>query len=135
MPSKPMIIHKYKKAYYSPIKDMVNIPTYDSFKETELYYNTLFHELIHSTGHQTRLNRDSISKAHAFGDAVYSKEELTAELGSAFLCANAGISTQTLNDSAAYLNGWLNILKKKPQYLFSCSSNAKKASDFILNER
>jgi antirestriction protein ArdC len=134
MPLKPIIIHKYQKAYYSPTKDMVNIPSYESFKEPELYYNTLFHELIHSTGHQTRLDRDSISKEHAFGDTVYSKEELIAELGSAFLCANAGISAQTLNDSSAYLNGWLNVLRKRPQYLFSCSSKAKKASDFILHE-
>jgi len=111
----------------------VNIPAISSFLNSELYYGTLFHELIHSTGHKSRLNRSTISEAHAFGDALYSEEELIAELGSAFLSAHSGISNKTLDDSSSYINGWLNVIKKKPDFIFKCSSKAKKAAEFILD--
>jgi antirestriction protein ArdC len=133
MQNEPEIVHKYLRAYYSPTRDLVNIPAIDSFQNSELYYGTLFHELIHSTGHKSRLNRSTITEAHAFGDALYSEEELIAELGSAFLSAHAGISNKTLDDSSSYINGWLNVIKKKPDFIFKCSTKAKRAAEFILN--
>jgi antirestriction protein ArdC len=133
MPKRPLIIHKYQSAYYSPEKDIVNMPLYGSFRSPELYYVTLFHELIHSTGHKKRLGRCNLKKGHSFGDKVYSHEELIAELGAAFLSAHTGISNQTLEDSSSYISGWLNILKENPRFIFHCSTNAKKATEYILN--
>jgi antirestriction protein ArdC len=133
MYNEPEIVHKYLRAYYSPARDLVNIPEISNFHNSELYYGTLFHELIHSTGHKSRLNRSTITEAHAFGDALYSEEELIAELGAAFLSAHAGISNKTLDDSSSYINGWLNVIKKKPDFIFKCSTKAKRAAEFILN--
>jgi len=111
MPSKPVILHKYLRAYYSPKQDMINMPDPEHFITAENYYSTLFHELIHSTGHKKRLNRRTIRVPHSFGDPIYSQEELIAEMGSAFLCAHTGISNQTIEDSSAYIKGWLSVLK------------------------
>jgi antirestriction protein ArdC len=133
MPLKPAIISKHQRAYYLPIKDVVNMPEFNSFKNPESYYSTLFHELIHSTGHQTRLNRNTITVSHAFGDKLYSEEELIAEIGSAFLTAHSGISNLTLDNSAAYIEGWLNVLKRDSTFIFKCSRRAKEATEFILN--
>jgi antirestriction protein ArdC len=133
MPLKPTVVSKHQKAYYLPIKDVVNMPELNSFRNPESYYSTLFHELIHSTGHQTRLNRNTITASHAFGDELYSEEELIAEIGSAFLSAQSGISNHTIDNSAAYIEGWLNILKRDSTFIFKCSRKAKDAVEFILN--
>ena len=133
MPKRPLIIHKYQTAYYSPDKDIVNIPLYGSFEKPELYYVTLFHELVHATGHEKRLGRCNLKEGHSFGDHVYSREELIAELGAAFLSAHVGISNQTLDDSSSYINGWLKILKEQPKFIFQSSTSAKQATEYILN--
>ena len=99
----------------------------------ENYYAVAFHELTHSTGHESRLNRAGVagSRLAAFGSADYSREELVAEMGSAFLCAEAGIES-TLDNSAAYLKGWLGALKGDSRLIVTAASAAQRAADFIL---
>lgn len=134
MPQAPRIQHAESKAYYSPHLDFVNMPRPESFITPEDYYSTLFHELGHSTGHETRLKRESLTKIAAFGSHEYSKEELVAEFTAAFLCNASGI-TNTLDNSAAYLAGWLKVLKNDRRLLVSAASQAQKSSDFILNKK
>jgi len=107
------------KAYYVPTLDSINMPTIQQFTSSEEYYCTLFHELIHSTGHESRLNRVGITNTQIMGADSYSIEELLAEMGAAFLCANTGIDQTTVTEnSAAYLAGWLRVLKKDKRFLF-----------------
>ena len=125
--------HGEPRAYYSPSKDLVMMPEIGFFKTSEGYHCTLFHELTHSTGHTARLNRDGITAANArFGSEVYSKEELVAELGAAFLCASCGIETQE-EQNAAYIEGWLKALKSDSKLIFQAASAAQKAADLILD--
>lgn len=130
-PNRPEIIDGYKSAAYVRSLDVVTMPTKDVFISEESYYATLFHELIHSTGNKERLDRDL---GKSFGDEAYSKEELIAELGSCFLCAIAGISNETtFNNSAAYIDSWLNKLKKDNRLIISASAQAQKAVEHICN--
>ncbi|HOC57749.1 MAG TPA: zincin-like metallopeptidase domain-containing protein [Verrucomicrobiota bacterium] len=120
---------------YTPFTDTVGMPARSQFHNEHSYYATHFHELIHSTGHPSRLNRFSIfDTASPHGDH-YAREELVAELGAAYLCAETGIANETLKDSAAYLASWIKALKAQNATLFWAASNAQKASDWILNRR
>ena len=111
-----------------------NMPNKTSFKSIELYYNVLFHELGHSTGHYSRLNRfGEDTYTVQFGSEDYSKEELIAELTSAMLCGTIGIDKQTLNNSAGYIQSWLKVLKGDSNFVISASSLAQKACDYMLN--
>ena len=96
MPKAPVIEHIEHRAYYRPSDDVVNMPKANLFKSDEEYYSTLFHELTHSTGHTSRLNRNEISNISLFGSHDYSKEELAAEMGSAFLCGYCGIELSVI---------------------------------------
>lgn len=97
------------RAFYRPSTDTVHMPMRNRFVDAEHYYSTLFHELVHSTGHASRLNREF---GLSFGDDLYSREELVAEMGAAFLCAIAGISNErTEKNTAAYLQNWISVLK------------------------
>ena len=119
------------RAYYVPSMDAIRIPEMGTFHTREGYYSTLFHEMIHSTGHGSRLNRDGVTEGHRFGDADYSKEELIAEMGAAFLCASVGIDPDaTLTNSAAYLKGWLKALNDDPKMIVQAASKAQKAADY-----
>jgi len=130
---KPEIKHDEQRAYYSPKLDFVNMPKPETFISNNEYYSTLFHELTHSTGHSTRLNREGVSEPHFFGDPVYSEEELIAELGSLFLCSEVGIDTsEVFSNSSAYIAGWLKKLKANNKMLVGCASKAQKAVDKIL---
>lgn len=121
------------KAYYSPISDKVVVPTMEQFQEIAEYYSTLFHELTHSTGHTSRLNRLTAT-AH-FGNEEYSKEELVAEIGAATLVNMAGIETKdSFNNSAAYIQGWSKALKDNVKMIVEASSKAAKAVDYILGD-
>lgn len=132
-PDKPDIEHKEQRAYYSPGRDIVNMPVEESFESPESYYNVLFHELIHSTGHESRLNR--LSKNASFGNEDYSKEELIAELGASFLRAETGINADNeMQQSAAYVQSWITALKNDTKMIIQASSKAQKATDFILNK-
>jgi len=133
MPKRPQIIGA-DHAFYSPIADEVGIPAREKFSSIEEYYSTLFHELVHSTGHVSRLHRENFDKPQYFGSESYSKEELVAELGASMLCGVAGIAPRTLDNSAAYLSSWINRLKGDSRLILSASSQAQKASDFILGK-
>lgn len=131
-PNRPTIEHGGNKACYTPSLDRVFVPERNSFKTSEHYYNILFHELIHSTGHESRLDRDGI-RSISFGSHEYSVEELIAECGASFLCARAGIQ-HDLDNSAAYIGSWIGNLQKNPKWIIEAGSKAGKAVDYIMGE-
>ena len=122
-------------AYYMPGKDKVGIPALKDFESAETYYATLLHELVHSTGHTSRLARPGLMSVERFGSQVYSQEELVAEIGAAYLCTDAGISPVTLKQSTAYIAHWLGVLRQDPKQLVHAAQQAQKAADWIKNER
>jgi antirestriction protein ArdC len=132
MPDQPVVKHGMTRAYYSPSSDTVGMPERKRFDTQDAYHATLFHELVHATGHEKRLKRQSITERNGFGSDPYCKEELIAELGSAFLCGHAGIVERTIDNSAAYLEGWLNQLKEDKTLIVYAAAQAQKAADFIL---
>ena len=131
--TKPEIKHDEQRAYYSPTLDFINVPKPETFSTIGGYYATLYHELTHSTGHEKRLNRLNKTENLNFGSVDYSKEELVAELGSAYLCAIAGISNEkSLKQNAGYIGGWLKALKNDKKMLISASSKAQKSTAYIV---
>jgi len=135
MPQRPVIKHGMNMASYSPVSDVVNMPDRARFQSEDHYYATLFHELVHSTGHEKRLKRASIMERNGYGSDPYAKEELIAEMGGAFLCGHAGIVDQTINSSAAYIEGWLKALQQDKTLLVHAAAQAQKAADFILGHK
>jgi antirestriction protein ArdC len=132
MPKRPGINHWGGRAEYSPSKDEINMPEPENFESTEAYYCTLFHELTHSTGHVSRLNRKEVTDPIKFGSDPYSREEMVAEMGAAFLCGHCEIENKTIEQSASYIQGWLKRLKEDRKLLVHAATQAQKASDFIL---
>ena len=132
-PNPPAIVHGYSAAYYRPVTDTVAMPDMAKFPVLEQYYSTLFHELVHSTGHKDRLDRKTLVDAVPFGTVNYAKEELVAEMGAAYLCGHCGIANATVDNSAAYLKGWLKPLREDPKMLVLAAAQAQKAVDHILN--
>jgi antirestriction protein ArdC len=131
----PEFTFRSGKAVYYPTFDRINCPPLKDFQIAEEYYSTLFHEMIHSTGHKSRLARPGITtQSVAFGDEVYSKEELIAEMGAAMLCGVAGIDNSTIENSASYIDSWLRVLKKDSRLVLQAAAQAQKASDYILGE-
>jgi len=128
----PKIEYLGSRACYSPLTDVITLPVKGKFPKVENFYSTLFHELTHSTGHKSRLNRSSVAEAQTFGTLNYGKEELIAEMGAAFLCGYCGIENETITTNAAYLKEWLSIIKKTPKILIEASSAAQKATDLLL---
>jgi antirestriction protein ArdC len=135
MPQAPVIKHGMAMASYSPGQDVVNMPDRTRFEAEDNYHATLFHELVHSTGHEKRLKRPGIVGRNGYGSEPYGKEELIAEMGSAFLCGHAGIVNRTINNSASYLDGWLKSLKQDKTLLVHAAAQAQKAADFILGRK
>lgn len=123
------------RAYYRPLDDTIHMPPRALFtgsatrSATESYYSTLLHELTHWTGHPARLKRDLQNR---FGEAAYAMEELVAELGAAFLCADLGITLEPRPDHAAYIQSWLSVLKQDKRAIFTAASQASAASDYLL---
>jgi antirestriction protein ArdC len=118
------------RAYYRPSTDSVHMPARSRFVDTPHYYSTLFHELIHSTGHESRLHRTFGGR---FGDELYSKEELVAEMGAAFLCAIAGIASErTDRNTTAYIQNWIEKLEEDSRLIVHAAANAQRAVDLIL---
>jgi len=134
MPNRPTMTHDQAKACYMPSIDCVNMPKHELFKNNSAYYATCFHELVHSTGHSTRLNRKEVTDGHSFGSHSYSVEELVAEMGSVFLCNEIGIDS-TFENSLAYLKSWLGKLKDDTKMLVMASGRAQKAVDYIIGEK
>ena len=124
-----VIRHGGDSAYYSPRLDIIQMPEVNSFHNAESYAATKAHELTHWTGHASRLNRDFGAKH--LGDTGYAREELVAELGAAFLCADLGITAEPREDHASYLAHWIAVLKEDKRAIFAASAHAQKAVDFL----
>lgn len=135
MPQRPEITHGGGRACYSPVTDKVTMPVQSSFDAEPEYYSTLFHELTHSTGHKSRLDRDEIMNLQPFGTTNYSKEELVAEMGAAFLCGEAGIENSTIDNSASYIANWVAKFEDQPKMVVCAAAAAQKAVDFILDRK
>lgn len=124
------------RAFYSPTTDSVTVPQLAQFENPAEYYSTLFHETVHSTGHESRLGRHKVNKAMHFGSNDYSREELVAEIGAAYLCNRAGIDNQeAFDNSVAYLQGWIKQLTNRPKQFAIAAAQAEKAARYILGER
>lgn len=117
------------EAYYLPGTDSIHRPPMERFAKVEDYYSTLFHEIGHSTGHESRLKRDM---SGCFGSHDYGREELVAEMTATFLAAEAGIETATIDQNAAYLASWVRTIKADPRAVVVAAGAAQKAADLIL---
>lgn len=127
------IQHAGFAATYSPKDDVIRLPAPTTFRTQHDYFQTLFHEMTHATGHGSRLDREGITQPVRFGSERYSKEELIAELGAAFLSNEAGILDQVqFDNSAAYLASWVEKLENDPRMIVSAASHAQKSADFVL---
>jgi len=133
MQNKPSITNGVARAYYQPSNDSINMPAKNLFAGDSEYYSTLFHEMTHSTGHEKRLDRHKDCPHHRSREE-YSKEELVAEMGSAFLCGHTGISPITIDNSASYIAGWLKALKNDQKMVISAAAKSQKAADYILGK-
>jgi antirestriction protein ArdC len=111
------------------------MPAREAFNSVPEYYSTLFHELTHSTGAAHRLARKGVVDPIRFSSHDYSFEELVAECGAAFLCANAGIDNRTLDNSAAYIASWGRKLRSEPRWIVEAAGQAAKAADLILGKQ
>lgn len=125
------------RAYYSPTHDMICLPLFEQFSDSNEYYSTAFHESVHSTMKENRCNRaeDRKGKNVAFGSQDYSKEELVAEIGSTTILNIIGVETKgSFTNSAAYIQNWLSVLRNDVKFIVSASSKAEKAVKYILGE-
>lgn len=123
------IRHGGDSAYYSPALDYIQMPPFEAFRNAQAYYATLAHEATHWTRHTTRLDRDFGRKK--FGDDGYAREELVAELGAAFLCADLGLKLEDRADHAAYIGHWLSVLKDDKRAVFAAAAHAQRAADYL----
>ena len=123
------------RAYYSPATDAVVVPMISQYKDAEEYYSTTFHELTHSTMKKSRCDREADNKMAAFGSKDYSREELVAELGAAYLCTNAQLDNEKcFRNSVGYLQGWLRALANDSKMIVWAASKAEKAARYIMGE-
>ena len=120
--------HGGSSAHYSPTGDYVQMPSLEAFRSADDYAGTLAHELVHWTGHESRCDRQFGKR---FGDDAYAFEELVAEIGSAFVCAQTGIALEGLQHDR-YVASWLKVLKGDKRAIFTASSQAKKAAEFLM---
>ena len=133
MPDRPEIRHEQHRAFYNKAEDFVNMPRRESFVSSESYYSVLFHELLHSTGAEKRLNRRELVDSKGFGTREYAIEEITVEMGASYLKSYAGIPIEQLENNAAYIQSWLKRLKQDKKFIIHASARAQQAADFILN--
>lgn len=130
----PKIFFGGDRAYYNPLNDEVHVPRSQDFESIEAYYATLFHELVHSTGANSRLHRFNPTDGQfIFGSESYSQEELVAEIGSAFVAGRLSIPLDAVNN-AAYIRHWLKRLKSDKKFIFTAARDAQQAADRILGE-
>ena len=123
------IRHGGTRAYYAEGPDYVQMPPFETFRDAESYAATLAHELTHWTKHDKRLARDM--GRVKWGDEGYAREELVAELGAAFLCADLAITPEVRNDHAAYIQSWLQALKDDKRLIFTAAAHAQRAADYL----
>lgn len=121
------IQHGGGRAFYRPATDHIQMPPFEVFRSTVAYYATLSHEVTHWTGAKTRLDRDLKGR---FGDEAYAAEELVAELGAAFLCADLGLANEPRPDHAAYVASWIKVLKNDKRAIFTAAAKAQQAASF-----
>jgi len=132
-PNRPTLAHGGDSAHYVPSRDHVQMPKPEAFVDTASYYKTLFHELVHSTGHKDRLNRDTLTKVASWGDELYSREELVAEIGAWYLTGLCGLEPKDSElNSQAYINGWIKNLEDKEREAVYAIGQATKAAEHIL---
>jgi antirestriction protein ArdC len=129
----PHISFKGNRAFYDVENDEIVLPKMKNFKNSTSYYSTLFHELIHATGAEKRLNRKTFSDRVPFGTECYAQEELIAEMGAAFMCHFTGILPNEIADTASYVQNWLTVLKDDKRFIISAAGQAQKAVDYLLN--
>ncbi len=135
LPNSPEIRHSTNtRAFYSALEDFIHLPNPDLFDTKEQYYSTLFHEMIHATGHKNRLKRKGVAQGQTFGNELYSKEELIAEMGAGILCNYAQIGHKTVDNMASYVASWLDVLKNDHKLIFVAHSYAEKAVKYILGD-
>jgi len=120
--------HGGNRAFYAPGQDVIQLPPADAFRDAQSYAAIKAHELIHWTGHESRMAREFGKR---FGDSAYAREELVAELGAAFLCADLGVTPEPREDHAAYLASWLKVLREDKRAIFSAAAHAQRAADFL----
>jgi antirestriction protein ArdC len=130
----PVILHQGFQPAYIPAIDTVEIPLPENFTSEENYYSTLFHELTHSTGHKNRLDRKEVAFTQRFGSCNYAEEELVAEIGASFLCSYAGIENTTIDNSTAYIQGWLKVLNDDRKMIINAASRAEKSMKHIMGK-
>jgi antirestriction protein ArdC len=123
------ISHGGNRAFYSPSHDRIQMPPFEAFRDAESYYATLAHETAHWTRHETRLNRDFGRKR--WGDEGYAMEELVAELASAFLSSDLGLTPDVREDHASYVASWIKALKGDKRAIFTAASHAQRTADFL----
>jgi antirestriction protein ArdC len=122
-------------AWYKPSMDVINMPKIKDFKQVEEYYTTFFHEMIHSTGHKSRLAREGVTGLASFGSETYSKEELIAELGAQMIASMTGVDNSTIDNATAYIGSWLKALKDDKTLLVQAGAKAQRAVDYILGTK
>jgi antirestriction protein ArdC len=131
------IQHRGNRACYIPSVDRIEMPPYAQFRDTQTstaaegYYATLLHELVHWTSPAHRCNRD---RGKRFAYHAYAREELVAEIGAAFLCADLNIALEPRPDHAAYIAAWLTVLKSDKRAIFNAAALAQKAVDCLLEK-
>ncbi|MCS0397893.1 zincin-like metallopeptidase domain-containing protein [Vibrio diabolicus] len=123
------ILHGGDRAYYAISPDYIKLPHIEAFRDAESYYATLAHEMTHWTRHESRLDRDLGRKK--WGDEGYAQEELVAELGAAFLCADLGLTLEDREDHAAYIGSWLQVLKDDKRAIFRAAAHAQRAVNYL----
>jgi antirestriction protein ArdC len=127
--TKADVRHGGNQAYYTIAEDRVQMPPIEAFRDIESFYATIVHEVVHWTRHPSRLEREFGRKQ--WGDEGYAREELVAEIGAAFLCADLGITPEVREDHASYIASWLEILKNEKRAIFSAAAHAQRAVDFL----
>ena len=126
------LVHLEDSAYYSPNRDIVNMPKLDTFVDADSYYKVLFHELAHSTGHKDRLNRKTLLEVNKWGDTTYAKEELVAEISAMYIVGMLGLEPKdNESNSQAYIKGWCKYLEDKPKECVYAMQQATKVVDYI----
>lgn len=122
------VLHDQDCAFYRPSSDSVHLPPFERFGDANAYYATRGHESVHATGAPARLDRDLSGR---FGSEAYAMEELVAELGAAFLCADLGLSAEPRPDHAGYIASWLKVLKADNRAVFTAAGKAQAALDWL----
>jgi antirestriction protein ArdC len=125
------IRHGGNKAFYTVGDDYIRMPAFGAFKDPESYYATLAHEITHWTRHPSRLARDF--GRQQFGDEGYAREEIVAELGSAFLCSELDLKPEQREENAAYIDHWIKAMKADKRFIFQAAQHAQRAADFVMS--